>query len=197
MSATARLMLGALVVGTDGVCGLVKSLLVDPSVPRIAHLVVEPEHRIGLGRLVPVELVCAIEEDADNGIDLNCDLAAFAALPSAETSEVVRGVGAGYVYVHGPALVVREVRDSLPHEETALRSGTPVLATDGEIGKLAGFDSGPPQHRILQVSVNERRFAWGHGAVQLPMSCVVGFKLGSRSILPSTRRRKWPPCLRS
>ena len=38
MSSSTRLMLGALVVPTDGVCGLVKSLLIDTSVPRVVRL---------------------------------------------------------------------------------------------------------------------------------------------------------------
>jgi hypothetical protein len=171
---TARLMLGALVLATDGVCGLAKSLLIDRSVPRVLHLVVEPEHRIGLGRLVPVELVCAVEEDADSGIDLDCDLARFEQLPLAETSELVRGIGTGYVYVHSPAPMIRVVHDSLPQDETPLRPGTPVLATDGEIGKVAGFVTEQPEHRIVQVLVDEARFPWGHRTVALPISCVVG-----------------------
>ena len=175
MPTTTRLMLGALVVATDGVCGLVKSLLIDPSVPRVVHLVVEPEHRIGLGRLVPTELVCAVEADAGNGVDLDCDLVAFGALPLAETSEVVRGVGVGYVYVHGPSPLVRQVHELVPQGEASLQPGTPVIGTDGEIGKVAGFEIEAQGYRIVQVLVNEGRFPWGHRTVALPISCVVGF----------------------
>jgi hypothetical protein len=171
-------MLGAMVVATDGLCGLVKSLLVDPSVPRVVHLVVEPEHRIGLGRLVPMELVCAIEEDADNGIDIDCNRGDFEALPPAETSEVVRGAGAGYSYVRNPPRLTREVHDSLPRGEIPVRSGGPVLATDGQIGMVAGFDTALPQYRITQLLVNEHQFPWRHRTVALPMSCVTGFNAG-------------------
>ena len=115
--------------------------------------------------------------------DLDCDLAAFEALPLAETSEVVRGAGVGYVYVHCPAPLVREVHDSVPRGETPLQSGVAVVATDGEIGKVAGFNSEPRQHRIVQVLVNEARFPWGHRTVALPISCVAGFNASkSRSI---------------
>jgi hypothetical protein len=178
MHTTARLMLGAMVVATDGLCGLVKTLLVDPSVPRVVHLVVEPEHRIGLGRLVPMELVCDIEEDADNGIDIDCNRGDFEALPRAETSEVVRGVGAGYPYGGNRTRLTREIHDSLPQGEVPVRSGDPVSATDGQIGMVAGFDTGPPQYRITQLLVNEHRFPWRHKTVALPVSCVIGFSAG-------------------
>jgi hypothetical protein len=178
MPTTARLMLGAMIVASDGLCGLVKSLLVDPSVPRVVHLVVEAEHRIGLGRLVPMELVCEVEEDAGNGIDLDCNRAEFGALPLAETSEVVRGVGAGYSYVRNPRRLTREVHDSVPKGEVPVRSGDPVVATDGQIGLVAGFDAEPPQHRIVQLLVNEHRFPWRHQTVALPVSRVTGFNAG-------------------
>ena len=175
MPRTIRLMLGALVVARDGVCGLVKSILVDPSVPRVVHLLVEPEHRIGLGRLVPVELVCAVERDARDGVDLDCDLAAFATLPLAETSEITSGVGVGYVYVHSPAPLVREVHEMVPEGEASLQAGAAVVATDGEVGKVAGFDVDPHEHHIVLVMVNEGRFPWGHRTVALPISCVAAF----------------------
>ena len=166
-------------VATDGSCGALKYLLVDPSVPRVVHLVVEPEHRIGLGRLVPVELISAVEQDAHDVIDLGCDLASFEALPLAESSEVVPGVGTGYVYfgrnLGSPAPRV-EVHGSFPEGEAPLTAGEPVLATDGEIGKLAGFDVEPPDHRIVGVVVDKERFPWGHRRMVLPVNCVAKFK---------------------
>jgi hypothetical protein len=181
MPGTVRFQLGALVVATDGLCGVVKGLSVDPSVPRVVHLEVEPEHRIGLGRLVPVELVCQVEHDAGDGIDLDCDLAAFEALPSAETSEVVEGAQVAYVPFYlrsAPPPLRLEVHESVPKGETGLQSGVPVSGTDGEIGKLAGFDVELPRCRVARVLVNEARFPWGHRTVALPKTCVVGFGNG-------------------
>lgn len=184
MPTTRRLVLGALVVATDGVCGLVKSLFVDPTANRVVHLVVEPEHRTGLARLVPVELVCGVEADAANGIDLDCDLAGVEALPAAETSEVVPGVGVGYVYFHGPAPLIREVRELVPEGEASLTPGTPVMASDGEVGKVAGFDIDALGHQIVSLLVSEGRFPWGHKTVALPITCVKS--LGSRVELDVT-----------
>jgi len=184
MPTTIRLTLGALVVATDGVCGLVKSLLVDPTVQRVVHLVVEPEHRIGLARLVPVELLSGTEADADNGVELSCELAAVEALPMAEASEVVRGVGVGYVYVHGPAPLVREVHELVPKGEGSLTPGTPVMARDGELGKVAGFDVDNQHHQIVSLLVSEGRFPWGHKTAALPITCMAS--LGTRVELNMT-----------
>ena len=79
-------MLGAPVACTDGKCGVLHSLVVDPGRRRVTHLVVEPELRIGLGRLVSIGLVGS----ADDEVNLSCDLAAFNSLPRAESTEVVK-----------------------------------------------------------------------------------------------------------
>jgi hypothetical protein len=48
-----------------------RMVVVDPVAGEVTHLVVEPEHRQGLGRLVPLALV---EVRAD-GVRLGCTLA--------------------------------------------------------------------------------------------------------------------------
>jgi hypothetical protein len=63
----------------------------------------------------------------------------------------------------------------VPHGETSMQPGTPVLASDGEIGKVAGFDVDPQEHHIVQVLVNEGRFPWGRRTVLLPIKYVVAF----------------------
>src|ERR1700722_20040384 len=73
---------------TDGVCGRVSQVVVDPLAETVTHLVVEPDHREGLGRLVPVELADA---HAD-GIRLRCTLAQFEELERAERTWFLPGV---------------------------------------------------------------------------------------------------------
>src|ERR1700678_1370677 len=51
--------IGAAANCTDGPCGEVIRVVIDPVAETVTHLVVEPEHRSGLGRLVPLELVDA------------------------------------------------------------------------------------------------------------------------------------------
>jgi hypothetical protein len=70
---------------TDGACGQVSRIIVNPGAREVTHLVVDPKHRHGPGRLVPVDLV-----DATTGqIRLRCTLAEFQTLQPAEETESV------------------------------------------------------------------------------------------------------------
>jgi hypothetical protein len=177
MPGTYRLTLGAEVECTDGNCGVVRALVVDPAGPagpRVTHLVVEPEGRIGLGRLVPIELVAS----AEAVVRLTCDVAALSSFPRAETTEVVRDLGAGYVFLHSEVLLRPEVHDVLPPGETGLREATPVRATDGAIGAAGGLIVRPDDHAITSVMVSEERLLWGHKTLAVPIGVVASFDDG-------------------
>ena len=61
---------------TDGACGQVSRIIVNPVAREVTHLVVDPKHRHGPGRLVPADLV-----DATTGqIRLLCSRAEFQTL---------------------------------------------------------------------------------------------------------------------
>ena len=78
--------IGADVSCTDGACGQVSRIIVNPATREVTHLAVDPRHRHGPGRLVPVDLV-----DATAGqIRLRCTLAEFQALRAAQETESVR-----------------------------------------------------------------------------------------------------------
>jgi hypothetical protein len=92
--------IGAEASCTDGVCGEVTRVVVDPVARAVTHLVVEPEHRVGLARLVPLDLVDA----AAGQIRLRCTIAEFERLGSAEETQFVPG-SSGYA-AYGPDQVV-------------------------------------------------------------------------------------------
>jgi hypothetical protein len=166
-----RLMLGAPVACTDGKCGVLHSLVVDPGPRRVTHLVVEPELRIGLGRLVSIGLV----ESADDEVNLSCDLAAFNSLPRAESTEVVKDLSAGYIFLHSTVLLRPEVHEILPEGATGLQTGTEVVATDGHIGVVSGLLTAGEDYGISAVLVSEERHLWGHKTVAVPVSAVTEF----------------------
>jgi sporulation protein YlmC with PRC-barrel domain len=85
MSATTQFTIGAEVSCSDGACGKVSRVVVDPIAGELTHLVVEPKHRRGLGRLVPVSLV----EATTGEIRLRCSMAEFEKLDSAEETQFV------------------------------------------------------------------------------------------------------------
>ena len=55
--------IGAAAACSDGPCGAVSRVVVDPVARELTHLVIEPEHRSGLGRLVPLDMVEAGDGD--------------------------------------------------------------------------------------------------------------------------------------
>ena len=67
---------GLKILGT----GELTRVVVDPVARAVTHLVVEPANRLGIGRLVPVELVDSTAED----IRLRCMKSEFEALEDAE-----------------------------------------------------------------------------------------------------------------
>ena len=85
MAEAASFTIGADASCTDGVCGEVTRVVVDPVARAVTHLVVEPKHREGFARLVPLDLVDA----AAGGIRLRCTLAEFDALDPAEETQFV------------------------------------------------------------------------------------------------------------
>ena len=68
---------------TDGACGQVSRIIVNPVTREVTHLAVDPKHRHGPGRLVPVDLVDATTSQ----IRLRCPLAEFQRLRLAQETE--------------------------------------------------------------------------------------------------------------
>src|SRR5215468_3896498 len=135
---------------TDGACGHVSRIIVNPVTRKVTHLAVDPKHRQGPGRLVPVDLV-----DATTGqIRLRCTLAEFQTLQPAQETESVRdldptrhgnapkkvkwavlGSGVGvFARPAEPEAPQQVTVDYVPSGEVDIRRGLTVCATDGEIG---------------------------------------------------------------
>jgi hypothetical protein len=170
-----RLILGERVACTDGKCGALRTLVVKRGHAQVTHLVVEPEGRIGLGRLAPIDLVTA----SDDEVDLGCDLAAFNSLPLAESTEVVQDLTAGYIFLHSEVLPKTEVHEVLPEGEAGWRTATEVLATDGRVGVVGGVLTEGEDYEISALVVTEGRLLWGHKMVVIPASAVAAFDSGT------------------
>src|ERR1022692_3693909 len=97
--AETQFTIGADASCSDGVCGEVSRVVVDPVARAVTHLVVEPTGRQGLGRLVPLDLV----DDTTGEIRLRCTTAEFEKLGSAEETQFIPG-SSGYA-AYGPEQV--------------------------------------------------------------------------------------------
>ena len=87
MAGEAQFTIGARASCTDGHCGEVRRLIIDPATETVTHLVIQPGHRQQAGRLVPVHLV----ETTDGEIRLRCTRAEFDKLDHAAERDLVAG----------------------------------------------------------------------------------------------------------
>lgn len=87
MTHSKLLPIGATVPCEDGECGVLHRLVVDPLAGTVTLLVVEPPHRQGAGRLVPVGLISTSVPE----VRLDCTLEQFGVLEPAEDSQSLPG----------------------------------------------------------------------------------------------------------
>jgi sporulation protein YlmC with PRC-barrel domain len=197
MAETAEFTIGAEVSCSDGDCGKLRRVVVDPLARAVTHLVVEPKDREGLARLVPLDLV-----DATAGeIRLRCTVAAFEQLDSAEETQFIPG-SSGYA-AYGPGQVVSMpyyglgggigvpgamdvdlagvsqtvTYDKVPLGEVDVRRGEHVHATDGDIGRVQGLVIDPADRHVTHVLLQEGHL-WGRKEVAIPISAVTGVEGG-------------------
>jgi PRC-barrel domain protein len=102
MSESETLVIGSEVACSDGACGELRRVVVDPVARALTHLVVEQPHHVGTGRLVPVERV---QDTAGGKITLKCTRAEFDAFDEAEETQFLPGPSeAGWGYGPGQML---------------------------------------------------------------------------------------------
>ncbi len=191
MPETTQFTIGSEASCTDGVCGEVSRVVVNPVAEAVTHLVVEPKDRHGLARLVPIDLV----EVASPEVRLHCTLAAFEQLDTAEETQFVPG-STGYA-AYGPQQVITwpyyglnpvagvpggvdlgvagfspvVTYDRVPLGEVEVRRGDPVEATDGRIGRIQGLVVDPHDHQVTHVLLQEGHL-WGRKEVAIPIKAV-------------------------
>jgi hypothetical protein len=194
-------------------------VIVDPVAEAVTHLVVEPEHRRGLGRLVPLRLI-----DATAGqIRLSCTKAEFEKLEPAEETRFIPGTS-GYAD-YGPGQVgywpyygltmggalgaggglsgglsgigggnVSQIvtSDTVPQGEVDVRRGDPVEATDGDIGRVQGLVIDRGTRHVTHVLLQEGHL-WGRREVAIPISAVTSTSGGIRLRISKQEVQDLPP----
>lgn len=211
MAQTVSYTIGAHASCDDGPCGTVKRVVVDPLARTVTHLVVEPKHRVGLARLVPV----GIAESTSDGVRLRCSTADFEQLDSAEETQFVPGT-LGYEHygpeqvlswpyygLHGgqaggiagaavPGVSQTVTYDTVPEGEVDVRRGEPVYATDGPIGHVHGLVIDKASRRVSHVLLAEGHL-WGRKEVAIPISAVKGVEDGIELRISKQEVQDLPP----
>jgi len=206
MAQTTPFTIGAGASCTDGGCGKVTRVVVNPVTRAVTHLVIEPKHHYDRGRLVPVDLV-----DATTGeIRLRCSLAEFEELDPAEETQFLPGtpgypgydpeqvafmpyygVG-GMASMAGAYAPVTVTYDTVPLDEVEVRRGEHVHATDGHIGKVQGLVIDQNSHHVTHVLLQEGHL-WGRKEVAIPIGAVTGVDDGIRLNITKQQVQDLPP----
>lgn len=209
MAAATQFTIGVDANCTDGICGEVSRVVVDPIARRVTHLVVEPKRRVGLGRLVPLDLVDAMAGE----IRVRCTLADFDQLELAEETQFLlgssgyTGYGAGQAFswpyyglgmdrARSMGMAVGNATepvtyDTVPLGEVTVRRGEPVHATDGDIGRVQGLVI-DRDHCVTHVLLQEGHL-WGLKEVAIPIGAVITVGDGIRLSLTKHDVQDLPP----
>ncbi|GAA2015671.1 hypothetical protein GCM10009839_08770 [Catenulispora yoronensis] len=192
MAAAQRYEIGSAVRCSDGECGELAYVVVDPVADRLAHLIVVPGHG-GASRLVPVERAGF----RAGAIVLDCTRAEFDRFEPAVRTHFVDAADAEARYGYrddqvvswpyfglGPARPMAgfgapgpfltpaiELEDRVPLGEVRVRRGEPVHARDGRIGRVRGLVVDPADEAVTHVLLDEGHL-WGRKLVAIPIGMV-------------------------
>jgi hypothetical protein len=187
MSHSTAFTIGSEVSGTDGVCGELRRVVVNPVARSLTHLVVRPKHLGGPAQLVPVTLVDTTCQE----LRLTCTTSEFAGLEHAEETQFVGAAGGQWGYGQdqmlfwpyyglgsmggigagtGPLAITV---DHVPAGDVEIRRGEHVHATDGPIGRVQGLIVDPTDHHVTHVLLDEGHL-WGEKHVAIPIGGVRG-----------------------
>lgn len=212
--------IGAEVADSEGVVGHLTRMVVDPVDRTVTHLVVEPQHRVGLARLVPVQNVV---EGSANPLTIRCTREEFDAFEHAEETQFFPagaagpsegsagdpggglgggglggavfwpyyGLGVGSGGMGVGNAAVPYTYDSLPLGEVAVRRGDQVHAQDGAIGSVQGLVIEPRAHSVTHVLLQEGHL-WGRHQVAIPITAVTGVQDGIQLSLTKQQIKDLP-----
>jgi sporulation protein YlmC with PRC-barrel domain len=221
MAETVQYRIGAQANCSDGSCGHVSRVVLDPVARAITHIVVEPGRGDGVARLVPVESV----EIAGQAVQLGCTTAEFKHFEPAEENQFLPAaeaygdydpdhvltrpyfrLGAGGLGMsglgmsnagmgmsdRGAANISKQAAyDTVPIGEVSVRRGDQVYATDGAIGSVHGLVIDPQSHRVTHVLLEEGHL-WGRKEVAIPISSVTEVDAGIQLSLSKAEVRDLP-----
>jgi len=191
-------------------------VLINPVVGKVTHLVVRADAWPHTETIVPVEVM---SETVADTILLRCSKAELAQMmPFVKTEFVEKHMPIVYPDYHAPSgyeggtyyiwpyvdyddtVQVPIEHLQIPPGELAVRRGTRVEATDGEVGQVDEFVIDPENGHITHLVLREGHL-WGQKEVLIPLSAIgevhadaVTLKLDKRQIeaLPTFPvRRRW------
>jgi len=170
---------------SDGVCGRSVYVLINPVINQVTHLVVKEDSSPNTEFIVPVDFVTKTTADT---IRLSCSKAELEKMDPFIKTTVIEdqlpntnfgfggtyGLGSYYYlpYVNSEITVYESVKNKqIPPGELAVRRGTRVKATDGDVGHVDEFVINPKNGNITHLVMREGHL-WGKKDVIIPLSAM-------------------------
>jgi hypothetical protein len=186
---------GAEVSCTDGDCGHLIRVIVDPAALTLAHLVVGTKR--GTHRLVPAALV---ESATPERIRLACEMERYNRFEAAQVTEFLPPVQsqANYPGGQGYSMPGRGSRpqsvtyDRVPDGAAEVRPDEPVHTPDGDVGRVRGIVADSDDNHLTYVLLNEGRL-WSRKDVAIPFRAVTKVGGGIHVSLTKDQVKELPP----
>ena len=171
---------------TDGVCGRSTSVLINPVIEQVTHVVVREDSWPNKEYIVAVDVV---SETIADTIQLTCSKAEFKKMdPFIKTTFIqekmpdtrygygggMYGMGSFYYIPYVTPDITVEVpveTEQVPPGELSVRRGTRVEATDGFVGNVDEFVVNPENCHISHLVMREGHL-WGQKDVIIPLSAL-------------------------
>jgi sporulation protein YlmC with PRC-barrel domain len=217
MTELTELTIGSGVACSDGACGVLARVVIDPVRRELTHLGVEPEHGVGRGHLVPVGLVVSVAKEQ---VRLSSSISQFESLDEAEETQLLPGgdgewgfepdqirswpyyglnvgpygmggLGSDAGLGMGTPEPQAITNERVPMGEVEVRRGEHVFATDGAIGRVQGLVVHPGDHQVTHILLDEGHL-WGEKRVAVPITAVQNIEDGIQVSLTKDQVRDLP-----
>ena len=203
---TRHFTIGSPVWCSDGACGRLRRVVIEPVERVLTHLVVASDHRDRAARLVPLGVVESSARGTPDEIVLHCTLAEFETFELAQETQFLAGASGQWTYrqeqmlswphyrlaLGGPAGGIGGIGGIGNIGNSQVRRGDRVQAVDGSIGRVQGLVVDRADHRVTHVLLDESHL-WDQKRTAIPISAVVDVKDGVRLDLTTDQVRNLPP----
>ena len=175
--------INAKVLCTDGECGHVTQVLINPVTKKVTHMVVKETGILGQERKVSIEYIV---DSLPQKINLRIDKESFQQLDYFVSNKYVMGEEPFDVYLQDQYYLhpfVVPIYDSdysynniyfkrvanIPAGEIAIYHGVEVFATDGKVGKVDEFLVSSQDNKITHLVLREGHI-WDQKHITIPVS---------------------------
>lgn len=166
---------------TDGPCGKVTYVIVNPTNQQITHFVIKTKVISPSERLVPIGW---INETKPDMIQLSCAKSKLSQTDPFKATEFFKYDRPSYLtpsllwpYILPETMVTTITREQIPFGELAVGRGAQVEAVDGHVGQVDEFLVNAEGDHITHLVMREGHL-WGKRDVMIPVSAIDHFEQG-------------------